>query len=172
MTTLQIGQYVSDNSNSIPVGTIVMYISTTPPKGWLLCDGTLYLTTNYPALFSVLQRQYGGTSGAGTFAVPSLSSNVPVGQGGSIAGSLGATGGVSSVTLTAAESGYPSHTHATIDTYATTSSAVDTGGTYSDWDPQDAAKSTGNNASTNVSATSSHENRMPYLALSYIIKAF
>lgn len=169
MGTLQIGQYVADPSDSIPVGTIAMYIATTAPTGWLLCDGTGYATTSYPALYAVLGTTYGSSGG---FQVPNLKSLVPVGQGGSISGSLGATGGTTAVTLTAAESGFPSHTHSTIDTYVTTSSAVNAGGNYSDYNPQDATKTTTNNSSTNVSATSSHENTMPYYVLNYIIKAF
>ena len=146
-----------------------MYISSTPPKGWLLCDGSGYATATYPALYATIGTTYGSTSG---FQVPNLQARVPIGQGGSTSGALAATGGASTVTLTASESGYPSHSHSTTDTYATSASAVNTGANYSDYNPVDVAKNTGNNSTTNVSATSSHENRMPYYTLAYIIKAF
>lgn len=78
------------------------YSST--PSGWLLCDGTSYPTATYPALFAAIGYAYGG-SGA-NFNVPNLVNFVPVGQGGSIVGSLGATSGATTVTVV-----QNSHTH-------------------------------------------------------------
>jgi len=170
MGSLQVGQYVSDDSNSLPVGTIVMYLKTTAPPGWLLCDGASYAIASYPALHAVVGTQYGDIGG---FKVPNLVARIPVGPGVSFSSTLGTTGGVDSVTLTAAESGYPSHTHSTTDVNATTGSAVvnSSPSVGSDWNPQDISRNTTNNSTTNVNATSSHENRMPFYTLAYIIKA-
>lgn len=171
MGSLQVGQYVSDDSNSIPVGTIVMYLGVFAPTGWLLCDGTAYAVTSYPALYAVLGFTYG--SGGSGFQVPDLRGRIPVGPGGSFSTTFGTTGGSASHTLTASESGYPSHSHSTTDVYATTATAVTSGSAYySDYNPIDVTRNTSDNSTTNVSATSSHENRMPYCSLNYIIKAF
>ena len=54
-------------------GMIVTYGSSTPPDGWLLCDGaTLYSPTQYPDLFSVIGYQYTAIPG-GDFYTPNLS---------------------------------------------------------------------------------------------------
>lgn len=171
MDSLQVGQRVSNTPDSIPVGTIVMYLNSTPPVGWLLCNGSLYTRTAYPALFDVISIQYGNTTGA-NFRVPDiLAGNIPVGPGSSISTTLGATGGQNSVTLTAAQSGMPSHSHSTSDVYATTSSAITTGSNfYSDYAAGDVLRYTGYTGGTN--ATDSHENRMPFIYINYIIKAF
>ena len=55
-------------------GMITMYGGTIAPSGWLLCNGTGYSTTIYPALFAVIGYTYGGSGG--TFNVPSLSGTV------------------------------------------------------------------------------------------------
>lgn len=78
------------------------YAST--PTGWLLCDGTAYLTATYPALFAAIGYAYGGAGAS--FNVPNLVNFVPVGQGGSIAPSLGSSSGATSVTPSA-----QAHTH-------------------------------------------------------------
>jgi len=172
MGSLQVGQYISDDSNSIPVGTIVMYLGTTAPTGWLLCNGNNYASGafTHPALYAVIGTQFGADL-AGDFKVPDFRDRIPVGAGGSFSSTIGTTGGAASVTLTAAESGYPSHSHSVSDTYATTASAVDAGSAlYSDWNPIDVTRTTDPN--TAVNASSSHENRMPYVIVNYIIKAF
>jgi microcystin-dependent protein len=169
MDSLQVGQYASNLPDSIPVGTIVMYLGTTAPTGWLLCNGSTYTRTLYPALFSVVSVTYGSTTGA-NFAVPDLRDVVPVGPGATVGTDLGLKGGVDSVTLTAAQSGMPSHRHSTTDVYATTASAIEAGSAlFSDYNGADAGRYTGY---TSADATSSHENRMPYLIINYIIKAF
>jgi microcystin-dependent protein len=58
---------------------IIDYAGVTTPTGWLLCDGTSYTTTTYPALFAAIQYTFGG-SGA-NFNVPDLRGRVSVGAG-------------------------------------------------------------------------------------------
>lgn len=62
-----------------PVGSLQAYAGASAPTGWLLCDGTLYSTSVYPELFSVLGYTYGG-SGA-SFNVPDLRGRAPIGAG-------------------------------------------------------------------------------------------
>ncbi len=38
----------------VPVGTIISYIGTNTPSGWLLCDGSTFSSSTYPELYSVL----------------------------------------------------------------------------------------------------------------------
>ncbi len=55
---------------TIPVGTIVSYIGTTAPSGWLLCDGSSYPRATYPVLSTVIASSFGGSGS--DFFVPDL----------------------------------------------------------------------------------------------------
>ena len=60
----------SGETSIIPVGLIIPWTSSTPPDGWLLCDGSSVNGTIYPSLFSLI-----GSS------LPDLSGSVVVGSG-------------------------------------------------------------------------------------------
>ena len=67
---------VADGLNEVmPAGTILPGMWQTAPKGFLLCDGATYQTSQYPGLASVL-----GATGD-TFKVPDLRECVMVGVG-------------------------------------------------------------------------------------------
>lgn len=51
------------------------------PKGWLLCDGQEYLAKDYPDLFNVIGRTYGGNATLGSFKVPDYRECALVGAG-------------------------------------------------------------------------------------------
>ena len=76
---------------------------------FLLCDGTLYLKTDYPALAAVLGTTFGGDSTH--FGVPNMKGRFPMGAGlasgprGATAHALGSAGGEETHGLLAAESG-------------------------------------------------------------------
>jgi microcystin-dependent protein len=59
---------------TIPSGVVLPFAynftSSGAPSGWLICDGTQYSTSAYPALYALIGTSYG--SGVGTFAVPNL----------------------------------------------------------------------------------------------------
>jgi microcystin-dependent protein len=185
----EVSQYVSEPTVSVPVGMMVMYAGGTVPAGWLICQGATLLIADYPALYSVLSTTYGG-NGTTNFLLPNLAGRVPVGAGGTATGALtgangagvgiteaglgraiGSTGGYSSVTLTSAQSGLPSHTHSYNDYYRLYGTAL-TAGTY--WlnsnSQSELARYTGDASASD--ASSSHENRMPYLVLNFIIRAY
>jgi len=41
-----------------PSGTVIAFAGSTPPSGWLLCDGTAYNQADYPELFQTLSTTY------------------------------------------------------------------------------------------------------------------
>lgn len=96
------------NFNPFPPGMIVPFGGAVAPEGYLLCDGTSYVTTDYPELFAQIGYYYGGSGG--DFNVPDLLNRTVVGSGDAYA--LADIGGASTVTLTTAE--MPSHSHADI----------------------------------------------------------
>ena len=111
-------------ATTIPVGTISPYAGTSAPANWLLCDGAAVSRATYAALFAVIGYTYGGSGGS--FTVPDLKGRtvIGVGVGTEITGVLGTVQGVKEVTLTAAQSGVPAHTHP-INASATTDGAGD-----------------------------------------------
>lgn len=151
------------------IGEIRMFGGQFAPEGWALCNGQLFSISEYEALFVLIGTTYGG-DGVSNFAVPNLSSRIPIGRGGN--NQLGATGGQESVTLTANQ--LPTHTHQAV--------ASSSGGTASSPDGRVWAASSatpygtgGTTVPMSSSATTSagrslpHENRPPFLAVTFII---
>jgi microcystin-dependent protein len=108
------GLYVA---SAVPSGTIAMYISNTPPAGWLVCLGQAVSRVTYAALNTLAAAAsyaapWGAGDGVTTFNLPNLQGKFPAGVSGSDATfSLGATGGEKTHVLTTAE--MPSHIHDT-----------------------------------------------------------
>jgi hypothetical protein len=67
------------------VGSIIMVMSPTVPPYSLLCDGSTYLMTDYPLLFSIIGNAYGGNNTT-TFAVPNFQSYFPIGANSNVNG--------------------------------------------------------------------------------------
>lgn len=67
----------TQNSNAVevivgnPPGSIIAYGGASAPSGYILCDGTSYLRTTYPNLFSAIGSNYGSADGT-HFNVPDL----------------------------------------------------------------------------------------------------
>ena len=60
----------------IPTGSLLpwapaVYTTTTPPTGYLFCDGAVYANGLYPALAALMGTTYGGSAGV-SFAVPDM----------------------------------------------------------------------------------------------------
>lgn len=60
-----------------PVGTVISFLGTSAPQGYLVCDGAEYEISAYPALAEFFLQQFGasnhfGGDGTATFAVPDM----------------------------------------------------------------------------------------------------
>ncbi|MGH2688311.1 MAG: phage tail protein [Actinomycetota bacterium] len=139
-----------------------------PPKGWALCDGQFLPINQNQALFALLGTTYGG-NGQTTFALPDLRARVPLHMGGGHV--LGESAGEASHTLSVGE--LPAHTH-------TVGASSDNGATPI---PANAVLAAANNVYAaagsltplqpasvgNTGASQAHENRPPFLGLSFCI---
>lgn len=197
-----IGAWRSEKTLGVPAGVTMAFAGATAPTGFLLCDGSSKNRADYPELFAVLggvSSPYGLPSGT-TFNLPDLRQRIPVGKNatGTFA-TIGSTGGVESVTLTAAQSGVPAHGHGVTDpghNHTQTGHAhyvpniVNTGsgsgafaeswgggsgnrGIYTDTQtPAIQSRVTGVTVNNSVAADASaaHTNLQPYITMNYIIK--
>ena len=66
-------KWVVDVESGAPVGSLMPYAGTTPPDGWLICDGSEISRTTYARLFSVIGTTYGAGDGNSSFNLPKLS---------------------------------------------------------------------------------------------------
>ena len=101
----------------------------------------------------------------GNNGTPNLQDRFIVGAGSGY--SVGVTGGASSVTLTSAQSGLPIHGHTMSVNGSDGNTRVRGGGSGTQYSPI----SLGVNNSSPMDASEGHENRPPYFALAYILKA-
>lgn len=197
--------------DSAIIGEIRIWPTSTPPKGWLLCDGSAVSRTKYAKLYAVIgttyKHGYSSTSSS-TFPLPDLGGRVPVGVGTSPEPSfqyrytyaLAERDGVNFIQLQ--DYHIPDHKHIVPWGENSTTSAYapwgyisgkfkgsgDTDGdnkryfsspiynTYVNQIPpskkEDGWKTSGTSCSfsrTNPCENSPFENRMPYLALNFII---
>jgi microcystin-dependent protein len=94
-----------------PVGSVMMWAGNTIPTGWLECDGSPKLKSDYLKLFQVIGDTYSQSSGT-VFYLPNLKGRIPVGFDSSQTefSTMGKTGGEKSVAITLAT--MPVHNHA------------------------------------------------------------
>lgn len=95
-------------------GSLLWGLWSAAPVGFLLLDGTVRLRADYPALFAVIGTTYntGGETSL-QFRMPDFRGHTLAAKAASgTFGTLGAKVGAETVTLTAAQSGLPSHQHA------------------------------------------------------------
>ena len=183
--------------DSTPVGALQAYAGTSAPTGWLMAYGQAISRSTYSGLYTVIGTTYGNGDGSTTFNLPDLRGRVPAGvdnMGGSAASrltstvlsasnTLGATGGVETVTLTSAQSGVPAHGHGTTGTENYSSFGIgyllnSTGRSFSvttanpalvaTVDGQSHTHTVNNNTAAN--ASQAHTNTQPTIVMNYIIK--
>lgn len=97
----------------VPVGAVLPFYGSRPPKNWLLCYGQEVSRTDYKDLFDVIGTSSGSGNGSTTFNVPDLKGKVIYGQGSTDALVTGSTVGETHHTLTVNE--MPSHGHDIVD---------------------------------------------------------
>jgi microcystin-dependent protein len=166
----------------MPTGSLMPYAGASAPTGYLLCDGAAISRTTYATLFALVGTTYGSGDGSSTFNIPDLRGRVIAGQddmGGSSANRLtgltggvdgdvlGGSGGAEGVTLTAAESGLPDHTHGTglrLSNGVLSNGSGNTPNTFDD------LLSTSGVTGGAQSASAAHNNVQPTIILNYIIK--
>jgi microcystin-dependent protein len=156
------------------IGEIRIFGGNFAPVGWANCDGSEFSIAGNEALFQLIGTTYGG-DGQSTFNVPDLQGRVPVHQGKGAGSSYtpGEQGGVEFVTLTQQQ--LPIHTHPLMASTAAGNNANASGNVVAA-DPtnqlysQDVASMPlANNAIVPAGGSQSHENRMPFIAIRYII---
>jgi hypothetical protein len=64
--------------DGIPVATVHQYATSTPPLGFLMCDGSAISRTTYSTLFSIIGTLYGTGDGSTTFNLPDMSVRNPI----------------------------------------------------------------------------------------------
>lgn len=146
------------------------------PKFWAFCNGQIIAISSNTALFSLLGTTYGG-NGVSTFGLPDLQGRTPMhrGLGGGLTDRvLGETSGEETVTLTT--STMPAHSH----TYR----ADTTNGNQRDprgngwgaapsgaerFSPTPDGSTMAPGALTTTGGGGPHENRSPYLAITFCI---
>lgn len=83
------GEIVSDVA---PAGSVTAFAGEVPPDGWLLCDGSVLNTSDYPKLSTVLNGAWDNfahpvdgtpTVGGGQFALPNMKGLYLAGAGNS-----------------------------------------------------------------------------------------
>jgi len=187
------------NSPSTPVGTIAEWVGTSPPAGWLLCNGAAISRTTYSDLFDLFNGftpalPYGTGDGSTTFNLPSFAGRTLIGSGSTTdsAGqlstfSLYTSGGEFDHTLTTQE--IPAHKHLVASTGSdgtgvlTNSNTIEEAYNYQEPGSQQPSNPNfeyilhGTTSEPNVGLTNEvggdqpHNNIQPYAVVNYIIKA-
>jgi microcystin-dependent protein len=137
------------------------------PNGWAHCNGQLLPINQNQALFSLLGTMYGG-DGQTTFALPNLRGRVPIHHG-SI--NQGTVGGQEAHTL--AQNEMPAHLHFLSARTVNADTDIATGNMLGSFNNGYRAVS---NLTTlipstiaNVGGSQPHENRQPFLTLTWMI---
>lgn len=156
-----------------------MFGGTFAPAGWTFCDGRLLPISEFETFFNLIGTMYGG-DGQETFAVPDLRGRLAVnmGQGPGLQSyTIGEQGGVEEVTLNSEQ--LPLHSHAMLASTGPGGSANPQGNVIGSPPAvtlfKEREKPTRNLASSMVlpvGGSQPHENRMPYLTITYIISLF
>ena len=68
---------MTGGGTAVPVGTVMMWLTNTPPAGWFLCKGGTYNASENPDLDEVLQGMHGYTKGK----LPDMRGHYPGGAG-------------------------------------------------------------------------------------------
>jgi len=155
------------------LGEIRMFAGNFAPAGWMFCEGQLLPISEYETLFNLIGTTYGG-DGQNTFGLPDLRGRVPMHFGNGYI--LAETGGVETVTLTAAQ--IPAHSHPLLATGNLANDSNASGhlaGQPTSFFPYlNAVPAVPMSAQsiTAVGGSQPHDNFQPYLCVDFIISMF
>jgi microcystin-dependent protein len=159
------------------VGEIRMFGGNFAPVGWAFCNGALMAIAENETLFNLIGTTYGG-DGQQTFALPDLRGRLPIhmGTGGGLSTRvIGEMAGVETVTLISQQ--IPAHSHAALTVsgggnQSTPQNGVWAGSSNSIYTSNAPSLPMNNSLIGAAGGSQPHENRMPYLAISFIISLF
>jgi microcystin-dependent protein len=149
-----------------------MFAGNFAPAGWAFCNGALMAISENDTLFALIGTTYGG-DGQTTFGLPNLQSRVPVHVGPGFV--LGQLAGVEQVTLTTSQ--IPIHSHSPQVSSLGAISRDPANNLWAAWNsnqysdqPPDADMNAG--TISTVGGSQPHDNRVPFLAVNFIISLF
>jgi microcystin-dependent protein len=164
------------------VGEIRVFGGNFAPSGWALCNGQVLPISQNEVLFTLIGTTYGG-NGQTTFALPDLQGRCLIHQGTAPSGTQyieGERAGTESVTLTLGQ--MPSHGHgfsgsSAAGTVAAPDPTVALALTLSGQDvygigPAGRVSLASGAVGVSPGQSQPHDNRQPFLAVSYIISLF
>lgn len=185
------------HGSAVPVGTVTAYMGTTAPAGWLVLNGDTVCpaagscdqsSDAYEDLYTLLWNSVSNdnapvTGGRGANAAADWAANKPLqmpdasGRGilgtgtgsGLTARTHGDTDGAEEVTLTAAQSGLPEHTHHERGSPNTDATSHISRRGSSSGDAQ-SSSDTGGVVDGPQAASEAHNNMAPWLALTMIVR--
>ena len=153
------------------IGEIRMFGGNFAPVGWVFCNGQMLPIAQYDVLFNLIGTTYGG-DGQSTFGVPDLRGRVPVHTGNGF--QMGQQAGTESVTLTVNQ--LPTHNHTLQFSTAVGTQTSPVGnvpakfaGTNIYVDSPATGPLANGSLSTDGGGGQPHENRQPFLCISFII---
>lgn len=160
-------------SDTLPIGFVGEWFSTTIPTNWLLCNGQEVSRTEYAELFAIIGTKHGSGDGSTTFNLPNIKGKTTVGldTDDTDFNTLGKTGGEKTHTLT--ENEIPP-----MNVYMTKDAWYDRGGLESGGaiNRRVVAGGATGGATDYIIGTvngggQAHNNLQPYIVSNYIIKA-
>ena len=111
-TTYNVAPNPNDSVGGMfPIGSMLLWSTSTAPSGFLLCNGQAVSRTAFAPLFAVIGTTWGIGDNSTTFNVPNTAGRVVRGVNGTYTQAL--TGGAESVTLAANQ--LPNHAHTITD---------------------------------------------------------
>jgi len=138
------------------------------PRGYAMANGQILAINQNQALFSLLGTTFGG-DGMRTFGLPNLQGRAPVHQGNGFA--MGQVAGTETFTITADET--PNHNHVVTAIGAATgtdpSGGILAGGGAAVFNTLTNIATMNQNSIGNAGGSQPHENRQPYLAMTWVI---
>ena len=160
-------------SDTLPIGSVVEWFSTTIPTNWLECNGQAISRTEYAELFAIIGTKYGSGDGSTTFNLPNIKGKTTVGLDidDTDFNTLGKTGGEKTHTLTENEIP-PMDVHMTQHTWFDRG-GLEAGGAVNR--KVVAGGGTGGSPEFVIGTVNGgdqpHNNLQPYIVSNYIIKA-